>query len=597
MVRGLGALVGLALVCAAAAPAAASDARPPGAAAQRPNILMIVADDLGFSDLGVYGGEARTPNLDRLARDGALFSQYRTSPLCSPSRAMLLTGVDAHRTGVATIPEVLPPEHKGRPGYVLHLEPGVETLATRLQRAGYRTYLSGKWHLGDRPQDLPSAHGFGRSFALDASGADNWSHKSYMPYYASAPWFEDGKPVRYPDGRYSSTVIADRLLGWLDEDRASKAPFFAYVAFLAVHIPVQAPVELTETYARTYEDGWDALRERRLSRLKAAGLAPPDAVLPPPHPRFRRWDSLPEAERRLLARSMAVHAAMIEMMDREIGRILARLEATGERGNTIVVFTSDNGPEPSDPLSQTGYDLWMAANGYRRAIDGLGGPGSMNFIGPEWANATATPGALFKFYTTDGGVRVPLLVAGPGVKAGLRADGNAFATDLAPTLLELAGGAPAGPGARSIDGRSQAPVLSGATAAVREPGDAIGIEVSGNAALIDGGLKLVRNAGAWADGAWRLFDITSDPGETRDLSQERPEDLARLKAAYAAFAARVGVLEMPPGYDIQRQVAVNALGKQLETYGPRLLALVAAGLLLVALIIRLLRRRRSARPA
>lgn len=552
---------------------------------------MIVADDLGFSDLGVYGGEARTPNLDRLARDGALFSQYRTSPLCSPSRAMLLTGVDAHRTGVATIPEVLPPEHKGRPGYVLHLEPGVETLATRLKRAGYRTYLSGKWHLGDRPQDLPSAHGFTRSFALDASGADNWSHKSYMPYYKTAPWFEDGKPARYPDGRYSSTVIADKLLGWMEQDRASEAPFFAYVAFLAVHIPVQAPLELTERYADTYADGWDALRERRLARLKAAGLAPPDAVLPPPHPRFRRWESLTAEERALLARSMAVHAAMIEMMDAEIGRILTQLEAAGERDNTIVIFTSDNGPEPSDPLSQTGYDVWMAANGYRRELEGLGGPGSMNFIGPEWANATATPGALFKFYTTDGGVRVPLLIAGPGVRAGLRADGAAFATDLAPTLLELAGGAPAGAGARSIDGMSQAPVLAGTAQAVRSPQDVIGIEVSGNAALLAGGLKLVRNAGAWADGVWRLFDITADPGETRDLSEERPQDVARLKAAYEAYAARVGVLEMPPGYDIQRQVAVNAMAKQREAYGPLLSGLAAGAIALIGLVIWLLRRR------
>jgi arylsulfatase/uncharacterized sulfatase len=234
----------------------------------------------------------------------------------------------------------------------------------------------------------------------------------------------------------------------------------------------------------------------------------------------------------------------------------------------------------------------MAANGYARRLEGLGGPGSMNYIGPEWANATATPGALFKFYTADGGVRVPLLIAGPGVRAGLRSESPAFATDLVPTLLELAGGAPAAPDARSIDGRSQAAVLSGAAASARGPADAIGIEVSGNAALVQGGLKLVRNAGAWADGVWRLFDIAADPGETRDLSAERPDDLARLKAAYAAYAARVGVLEMPPGYDIQRQVAINALAKQRETYGPRLLGIAAVAVVLVVLLIWLWRRRR-----
>lgn len=165
----------------------------------RPNFVILLIDDAAFMDLGIYGGEARTPNIDTLASGGAMFTRYYSSPLCSPSRAMLLTGMDSHLTGVSTIPEVLPKEHEGQPGYTMRLEPGVATLADRLKPLGYRTLMTGKWHLGSGKGDLPVAHGFERSFALDASGADNWEDKSYMPYYADAPWYEDGKPASLPE--------------------------------------------------------------------------------------------------------------------------------------------------------------------------------------------------------------------------------------------------------------------------------------------------------------------------------------------------------------------------------------------------------------
>src|SRR5262249_51163092 len=178
--------------------------------AARPNIVVILVDDAGFSDFSAYGGEAHMRSIDALAQRGAMFSHYYTSPLCAPSRAMLLTGVDNHRTGVATIPEVLPPSQVGHRGYTMHLEPGVLTVAQRLQSAGYRTFMTGKWHLGHDVGDLPNAHGFDRSFALDASGADNWQDAPYMPYNNYAPWFEDGKPAHLPEDFYSSRFIVDR---------------------------------------------------------------------------------------------------------------------------------------------------------------------------------------------------------------------------------------------------------------------------------------------------------------------------------------------------------------------------------------------------
>jgi arylsulfatase A-like enzyme len=248
----------------------------PVVAQTSPNIVVILVDDAGLMDFEPYGGEARMPSIQRLADQGVRFSNYRTSPLCAPSRAMLLTGVDNHLTGVATIPEVIPAEHIGKPGYSLALEPGVKTIADHLRAAGYRTYMTGKWHMGRRVQDLPVSHGFDRSFALDASGADNWEQKPYMAYYTSAPWYEDDQPATLPDDFYSSAFIVDKMIDYIDADNKiadkSAQPFLAYLAFQAIHIPIQAPREFTEHYDGVYDQGWHVLREQRWQKAKQLGL-------------------------------------------------------------------------------------------------------------------------------------------------------------------------------------------------------------------------------------------------------------------------------------------------------------------------------------
>lgn len=579
-----------AVLITTAAPAMAADVALP---ATRPNIVLILADDAGFSDFGAYGGEARTPNIDAIARSGVRFSNYHTSPLCAPSRAMLLTGVDSHRTGVATIPEVLPPEHRDRPGYSMRLEPGVVTVADQLRAAGYRTYMTGKWHLGHGEGDLPNAHGFDRSFVLDASGADNWEQRPYMPYYRTADWFEDGKPTTLPDNFYSSEFIVDRMIEYLDSDARKDAPFFAYLAFQAVHIPVQAPRELTDHYEGVYDDGWHALQERRVRRLREQGLLSEEAAVTPLHPRLRNWADVPEDERRLLARSMAVHAGMLESMDHHIGRLIAHLRTRGLADDTLFVVTSDNGPEPSDPLAQPAFAPWMAVHGYTRRLEDLGERRSFVYIGPEFASATATPGALFKFYASEGGLRVPLVVSGPGVATGRHVPAFTFVTDIAPTLLEYAR-VPArddGGGTPTVSGRSLAGLLAARADSVYPPDEPVGVEVSGNAALFRGNFKIVRNRPPFGDDAWRLYDIVVDPGETRDLAAERPELFDELVRAYEVYAKDVGVLELPDGYDVQSQVTRNAVEKQLQYYG--WMAGLAAILVITAAMFvwRALRRR------
>lgn len=581
----------LALSLAAARPAAAAE--PTAAAPGRPNFVLLLIDDAGFSDLGAYGGEARTPNIDRLAERGAIFSNYHSSPLCSPSRAMLLTGADNHRTGFGTIPETLPASQKGQPGYRMRLEDGVQTVATRLKAQGYRSYMTGKWHLGHGPGDLPDSHGFDHSFVLDASGADNYEQKSYMPYYATADWFEDGRPATLPDDFYSSAFLIDQMLRYLERDRARAEPFFAYVAFQALHIPLQVPREFTERYAGVYDQGWEVLRQKRWQQARERGLIPADAALPPVHEDLRQWDSLDAGQRAMYAKSMAVHAGMLEAMDLHIGRLIDYLKQRGLYENTVFLLTSDNGPEPSDPIAQTGYSTWMARHGYDHRLENLGEEGSIAFIGAEWANATATPGNLFKFHAAEGGIRVPLIAAGPGVVPGQRIASTSFVTDVTPTLLDYAGLPPEQwTGPVPVSGRSLRQALGGAPGPIHPAGAAIGLEVGGNAALFKGDLKLTRNSLPWGDGQWRLYDIARDPGETRDLQTEDPARFRELRADYERYAEEVGVLPLPADFDPFQQVRINALQVQLHLYRWPLLA--GAALLVLAAATWWRRRRRPA---
>lgn len=592
------AAIGAALSLAAASPAAQPLATATTLKAitpdRPPNFVVLLADDLALMDLGIYGGEARTPHIDALARRGRMFTRYYTSPLCSPSRAMLLTGLDNHRTGVSTIPEVIPNEHIGKKGYSLRFEPGVTTIASRLRQRGYRTYMTGKWHLGHEEGDLPNSHGFDRSFVLDASGADNWEQKSYMPYYADAPWFEDGKPARLPKDFYSSRFLIDRMVDYLGEGDQQK-PFLAYIGFQAIHIPVQAPPEFTRKYRDTYREGWAAMRKARWQRAQANGLIPRGAPLADPPKGLRQWESLSREEQALFARNMAINAGMIEAMDHHIGRLVEHLKRTGQYDNTVFVFTSDNGPEPSNPLATSRtMQWWLDNNGYSVSADNWGGKGTYAFIGPEFANAAASPGAMFKFYSAEGGLHVPMIMAGPGIAPAAPSAAMTTVSDIAPTLLAMAGGAP---DASAFDGRSLVPLLAGQADAVRTPETATGFEVSGNAALFKGSYKLVRNLKPYGDGVWRLYDIATDPGETRDLSRSDPAKFKEMMAEYRAYAKRNGVLEMPEGYDSTVQIGKNTVRKMAARYWH---VLLGAGVIVIAMLYgayRLLRRKGRARPA
>lgn len=552
-----------------------------------PNIVLIMADDLGYTDLGVYGGEVNTPNINALADNGTLLTSYHTSPLCSPSRAMLMTGVESHRAGLGNLPETTPLSFRGEPAYLGRLNERVETLATRLKRAGYRTYMTGKWHLGKDPRSLPNARGFDRSFALEASGADNWEQKPYLPIYPDAPWFEDGEPTTLPDDFYSSRFLVDKLIEYIDADQNQNDPFFAYLAFQAVHIPVQAPREYVERYNGVYDAGWNEIRQARYERAVELGIVDAAAPIGAMPDGLRDWDTLDEQMRQRLAMNMQVNAGMIEAMDHHIGRLIAHLKATGKYDNTTFVFLSDNGPEHNDPLETPGMALWLDWVDYSMDLDTLGEKGTYGYIGPEFASAAASPHALFKFYTGEGGIRVPAIFSGVSIPTATRVRQPSFVIDIAPTLLEIAGVANETPaGIEPIRGRSLLPTLQQADQPVRDDDDIVAFETAGNVALFMGDYKLSRNRPRYGDGQWKLFNIAVDPGETRDLSTQEPARFSMMRERYAAWAAEVGALEVPEGYDARRQLSINSMYDRALRYGPWIL------LALVLLVI--WRRRRKA---
>ena len=562
----------------------------------RPNVVVILVDDAGLTDFAPFGGEAQMPNIQTLADRGSKFSNYHTSPLCAPSRAMLLTGIDNHRTGIATIPEVLSENQVDQPGYSMFFEPGVRTLADRLKAAGYSTYMTGKWHLGGREQDLPNGHGFDRSFALDASGADNWEQKPYMGYYDFAPWYEDGKPADLPEDFYSSKFIVDRMISYLDSDQQSeqRQPFFSYLAFQAIHIPVQAPREITDRYNGVYDQGWHKLRESRQQRAIELGLIPADAPLAEMPANSQDWESLSAEDKALYARAMQVQAAMLESMDTHIGRFLEYLKVRGELDNTLFIVTSDNGPEPSYPLAVSGMQQWMRLNGYNHSIDNLGEKGSMVAIGPEWANASASPLNMFKFYAAEGGIRVPLIIAGPAIAQQTWQPAMTMVTDITPTVLDYLEISDQQANAVAITGRSMMPLLEGSASAIYGDDEAIGMEVSGNSALIKGDYKLTRNTPPHGDNIWRLYNLAVDPGESHDLRAQQPQRYNQMMADYSLYETEFGVIPPAEDFDYIAQTRSNAIEKILQRNRLRLALTAVIVLLLIGLIIRYVYRRQQA---
>jgi len=527
---------------------AAAAIGPAEAKERRPNLLVIVADDLGYSDLGAFGGEIRTPNLDKLALNGIRLAGFHTAPTCSPTRSMLLSGTDNHRAGLGTMAEMIRPNQQGKPGYEGYLRSDVATLADRLGASGYRTLMSGKWHLGLTPEQDPHARGFERSFALLQGGHNHFGTDADPEKGGRATYTEQGRRLtQLPADFYSSDAFATRLIGFLGEKPASgkpARPFFGYLAFTAPHWPLQAHPEDIARYKGRYDEGFDVLRERRLARQRELGILAADVTAHTPRNRDGSWDSLTADQQRLAARNMEIYAAMVDRLDQNVGRVIDVLRASGELDNTVIIFLADNGAEALD-VETTGAQMLAAPlKGADNGFANRGTASSYLTYGAGWAQAATAPSWLTKGYQSEGGTRAVAFVSGAGIAARPGVDTQYLSVaDIAPTLLDLAGADAraskvAGRKVVPITGRSWAAWLKNADARVYGPDDGIGAELFGSRAYRRGDWKLTDIG----DGIWRLFDIARDPGETRDLSLAHPDRKAELAAAWDRYAQEVGVV-------------------------------------------------------
>jgi arylsulfatase len=518
----------------------------------RPNVVLIMADDMGFSDAGCYGGEIHTPNLDRLARNGLRFAEFYNCARCCPTRASLLTGQYPHKVGLA---------RNGR-----SLTRNGMTIAEGLKRAGYNTAMVGKWHLSRTPvlEDkrlhqkwLDHQHDPGRPFGpLDTYPVNRGFSTHYGIIWGVIDYFDPFSLVEgteavetVPDDYYFTDAITDEAVGYIRELGKSDKPFFLYVAHAAPHWPLHARPEDIKEYEDTYAAGWDKLRKDRFERQVQAGLFERQTTpLPPVQDGGTNWDDLSEAEKAFQARKMAVHAAMVDRLDRSVGRVLDALEAAGQMDNTLILFLSDNGASPEVP-QRPGYDRTGQTRDGRTVkyedipLDELGSEISYTGIGAAWANASNTPFRYWKQESFEGGCHTPLIVhwpAGLKTRPGSICHGVGHVMDIMPTCLELAGAsypeALGGHRLTPLDGKSLVPVFAGKSRVGHEK--LFFEHVRGRAVRV-GNWKLVAYSNTPKQ--WELYNLANDRTETRNLADSHPQRVEDMKVEWQAWARRVGV--------------------------------------------------------
>ena len=554
----------------AAVPATAAPVRP---VAQRPNVLLIVADDAAFGDVPWGGGNAAMPELQGLADQGVAFGNFHTSPVCSPTRAALLTGNDPIEVGLGAFDYSIYPPSKGKPGYEGYLTRNTATVAELLRDAGYRTVMAGKWHLGGPGHGGwgPWDWGFQRSYGILTGGANHWNRQVFLPsprnpehralmaqrIVPEEPYYEDGRAVTRPVGLHSDDLFSGKLLGYLEEGRSSGKPFFAYLALTSPHSPLQAsPAAINRFVPYFLQHGYAGLKRLRYEAQKRSGLIAADAPYPDQTANWllTRWSSLTPQQQQREARAMATYTAMLEQQDQTIGRVLSYLRETGQLDHTLVIYLSDNGPEGMDDegaAANPALNQWVKENFSQDPAD-IGRGNTFQEMGVNWANASNGGLQWWKWYLAEGGVRTPLVIRPPAgaqvaQRGGIR-QAYANAKDVPLTILDYAG--VQAPSERYRDrrivppsGLSMRPYLEGRAPQVRTEQQWVVSDIFGNSSIVAGRYKAARqNRAMFGDGQWRLFDIEADPGEMRPLNGVQPQRLQQLIGLYEGYAKAKGIV-------------------------------------------------------
>ncbi|MCT4673162.1 MAG: arylsulfatase [Prolixibacteraceae bacterium] len=520
----------------------------------RPNFLVVVVDDMGYSDLGCFGSEIRTPNIDKLAQNGIINTNFHTSALCAPSRSMLLSGCDNHEAGMGTMEGVYTfEEQRQSPRYEGVLSSKVTTIPEVLREDGYDTMMTGKWHLGDEEGHWPYDRGFTHSFSMLKGGGSHFAdRKGLMRRDDPLPYVEDNHYVTsLPEDFYSSRFYTDKMISYLKENRKSGKPFFAYLAYTAPHDPVQVPEAWLDKYNGVYDLGYDVLSGQRMQGAINKGIVNGNVRVPMDHRNYKPWNELSSSKQKYLSRSMEVYASMIEYMDQQIGRVFLYLKKSGRLENTYVIFISDNGsnPKPHDFYAKLTNDM-SYLDSFDLSYDNIGRPNSFASIEYGFAQATNSPKHYVKTTSGEGGVNTPFIISGPMI-AGQGEIKHEMITsmDVKPTILELAKteSLPKYNGIEVLPERgvSLLPYLKGNKGAAHDKDYVIAHEIFGSRYIRVGDYKLTNIGSAmhFGDDIWRLYNLKDDPSETTDISKKHPEIVRDLLLKWNEYKNEVGIID------------------------------------------------------
>jgi len=504
---------------------------------QRQNILLIVADDLGYADVGCYGGDIETPNIDGLASEGIRFSSFHTAPLCAPTRAMLLSGNDNHIAGMGNM--LMRPSEEF--GYERRLTNRIVTIPSLLKEAGYHTYMAGKWHLGSAPESNPHQKGFEHSFVL-LEGAGNHYNSQSVLRKGYSNYTEDGEPTKWKDGDYSTDFYTNKIIEYIDEDKDDDKPFFAFAAFTSPHWPLQVDKKYWEKYKGFYDEGYDKLKEKRLETLKKAGMIPQDAQLPPNDERVKPWESLSDEIKIKEARKMELYAGMVDNLDYNIGRLVNHLKEIGEYENTLIVFMSDNGAAWRDLIEVSE----VLKEYYNDDYENMGNANSYISYGPQWAEAGSSPFRYFKDFTTQGGINAPMIISGSNIKNENEIHhGLVTVMDLAPTFYDVAQiSYPKtfeNHEVYPLKGNSLMPYILGKTNEIHAPDYVFGMEHNGYAMIRKGDWKITNTIKPFSEKHFELYNLSNDLAEKHTLKLSEPDKYAEMLMEWYKFSKEIKV--------------------------------------------------------
>lgn len=530
-----------------------SSEKPAGG--KRPNIVVILGDDMGYSDIGMFGSEIQTPNLDMLASSGVRFTNYYTHASCSPSRSMLLSGVDTHLNGLGNMDEWTAPNQVGKDGYEGNLNDKVVTLPQLLKDSGYHTYMVGKWHLGKSPDKIPAARGFERDFAMLDGMGSYWDMTNMTALVPNTLYTEDGKYLsKLPKNYYATRTYTEKIISFIDADHKDGKPFFAYVSHQAPHDPYHLPKDWRNRHIGQYDVGWDMIRKQRLKKQKELGIVSDSTSLAERMWFIPDYSVLAPASRAVVGRKMELYAGLMENLDFHIGELIAHLKEIGEYENTIFIVFGDNGAEGNDLgamiAGQPGSlnSLFFASKWSNNNVNAWGEPGSYVGYGPGWAQASMTPFSQYKGWLGEGGVRNALIVSGPVNKRSKGSINNGLMSiaDIMPTLLEITGTSyPQTHNGKELPpmiGKSWMKVLSGVAESPRSPQDYLAWELFGNRALRQGDWKLRWEYAPFGKSEWELFNVAKDLSERKDLASANPAKLKEMIGLWEDYVKKNNVI-------------------------------------------------------